>query len=420
MRTFHRTDDSRTRFWSIALDDLTLTITYGKLGSAGRTQVVQCPSAAEAARDHRKRIQQKLREGYVEQVSNDPLYAVFENAIVANPADVAAHVAYADWLSEQGEESLRTRGEFIQVQFALEQPGLTAAQQQRLRQREQALLAEHREEWLGSLAGVLFTDAEPRTMVRFARGWIDQVRINQLTVDVARLLARASELRLLRRLDVLGCQSEYEDLDFRVEARSPDVDVDNEYPALSVLRRARHFGNVESFGLGDCDGDAQFCTYPDYAHVAAVLRTMPKLRELRLNVRDLSIAQLLPEAILRELRVLRLERLRLQDDGVQALARRAWPNLRVLQIWNGRFGDDGARALAANESLRQLELLDVSFNWMTEAGVNALAKLGVNVLAEYQMRAADDLDDEYTDDGWGGDDLDDEDEDDEEYDGDWE
>ena len=37
--------------------------------------------------------------------------------------------------------------------------------------------------------------------------------------------------------------------------------------------------------------------------------------------------------------------------------------------------------------------MDVSFNYLTEAGTQALQATGVNLLAEYQIDPADDVDD---------------------------
>ena len=53
------------------------------------------------------------------------LRAALEDAIAANPDDRAAHSAYADLLTEEGDP----RGEFIAVQLALEDESLPPAEQ---------------------------------------------------------------------------------------------------------------------------------------------------------------------------------------------------------------------------------------------------------------------------------------------------
>jgi uncharacterized protein (TIGR02996 family) len=77
-----------------------------------------------------------------------------EGTLFANPDDLASHMAYADYLAEQGDP----RGEFIQVQLALEDEGKPAAERKRLQQREQELLDAHQREWLGGLAPALLDD----------------------------------------------------------------------------------------------------------------------------------------------------------------------------------------------------------------------------------------------------------------------
>src|SRR5262249_51579200 len=123
-------------------------------------------------------IQQKIAEGYVELSASPlptcslpplpepipsgpappvplavalPLREALEAALVENPDDLAAHAAYADFLQEQGDP----RGEFIALQLALEDPGKSPEERQRLLERERELLQAHQREWLGDLAPAL-------------------------------------------------------------------------------------------------------------------------------------------------------------------------------------------------------------------------------------------------------------------------
>lgn len=77
----------------------------------------------------------------------------FERSILDNPDDPGTFAAFADWLFEQGDP----RGEFMQVQLALEDERRPADERSRLRQREAELLAAHQAEWLGSLAPFLLS-----------------------------------------------------------------------------------------------------------------------------------------------------------------------------------------------------------------------------------------------------------------------
>src|SRR5437762_3072073 len=91
-------------------------------------------------------------------VTADPTRAALEDALQENPDDLAAHAAYADLLTEQGDP----RGEFISVQLALEDPTRPAAERDRLRRRERELLDAHEREWLGELAPLLLGTTDER------------------------------------------------------------------------------------------------------------------------------------------------------------------------------------------------------------------------------------------------------------------
>src|SRR5262245_31762612 len=118
---------------------------------------------------------------------------ILEQAIAADPGDIAAHAAYADWLIQQGDP----RGEFIQVQLALEEPGRSPEERKRLQQREQALLAAHRAEWVGSWEALAQTrgpegrgqlDFPGPKPYRFVRGILAEITIDDMNLACARAL----------------------------------------------------------------------------------------------------------------------------------------------------------------------------------------------------------------------------------------
>src|SRR5215467_14177649 len=114
-------------------------------------------------------------------VAMHSLRHALESALTQNPDDLTTHHAYADYLQEQGDP----RGEFIQVQLALEDPNRTTAERRELEQREKALLATHEREWLGFLSDELLgpveepwesLDEHARPYeIRFVRGWLDRI-----------------------------------------------------------------------------------------------------------------------------------------------------------------------------------------------------------------------------------------------------
>ena len=66
MRTFEFTDDTSNKFWHIDLQGTTFTVTFGRIGTKGQTQVKDFPDAAQARKAHDKLVAEKLVKGYVE------------------------------------------------------------------------------------------------------------------------------------------------------------------------------------------------------------------------------------------------------------------------------------------------------------------------------------------------------------------
>src|SRR5262245_39359496 len=216
MRTFLFTDDRSNKFWNIDLQGARFTVTFGRLGTAGQTQVKEFPDAEKARKAHDKLIDEKVGKGYVETTEGDPssaepvapaapaspLQQSLEAALVENPDDMAAHSAYADYLMEQGDP----RGEFIQVQLALEDPRRPAKEHTQLKAREKELLKKHGRQWLGDLGRFLvgkWSGADKPWHYQFARGWLDFVRVLPFPDAVIASLARSPEARLLRGLEVV-------------------------------------------------------------------------------------------------------------------------------------------------------------------------------------------------------------------------
>jgi len=113
-------------------------------------------------------------------------------AIYAAPDDDTPRSVYADWLQDQGDP----HGELIMLQLSrLRAPPSRAA----LR-RERALIAQHRQAWLGPL-----WDVVRRTHIRFERGFADELVLRPLMKPKHRALATGEpRWRTVRTLDVWG------------------------------------------------------------------------------------------------------------------------------------------------------------------------------------------------------------------------
>jgi uncharacterized protein (TIGR02996 family) len=411
-----------------------------------------------------------------------------EAALAAEPDDLASHMAYADFLTEQGDP----RGEFIAVQLALEDPTCPPGERKKLRQREKALLQNHEREWLGELAPLLLgTPDEQRALFAaelqpeyadrldyttermhfrhsWARGWLDRFECDNLTVEMARKLGRAPLARLLRGL---VCRGDEGAGVFRYEP-GPDIPA-GKWPGFQPCEVLAHYPavrNLRIFQYGQ-EADPEEDTYwsgTQYERLAPLVECMPRLEELyifgHIHMDDemwQDMHRLLSLPTLTRLRVYqhyhgttyaleplatnpalgRLSHLlifphsfassfdpihlgtdawiearegpALNRDNVRAavtsphlmslthlqlrccnggdamiadiVASGMLKRLKLLDLRHGHVSDEGARLLAACPDTRNLEVLDLTNNRLTETGVAALRSAGVPVRADRQQ-----------------------------------
>jgi uncharacterized protein (TIGR02996 family) len=432
MRTFQFSDAKSHKFWNVDVQGKTLTVTYGKIGSAGQTTTKSFPTPEKAQAEADKLIKEKTGKGYVETTPKAVVSdaEALERAIQANPGDVAAWGAYADYLTEQGDP----RGEFMQVQLALEDESKPAADRKALQAREKALLKKHERAWLGPLAALIL-DADPvpywdgskqktRPPVgyRFERGWLAALTFYDLTVDRARAV-RAPEARLLRELVVesvahetpTGTTEQYVD---RYYEPGPDVPEGiNAYdgPGLHALCRCPNLGAVRVFRLGESavgpDGKEEeyMNCHMDGELAYHLVKQMPNVEELYLLAHRVDADKVfaLPMPRLRVLQLYHSNKYPLDklaanksltnlttllchphaveyDDEqpgayirlshLKAICRSPHlTNLSHLRLRLTDFGDKGAKEIVESGLLKRLKVLDLSLGCMTDEGAEALA-----------------------------------------------
>jgi uncharacterized protein (TIGR02996 family) len=362
-----------------------------------------------------------------------------EASLKASPDDLASHMAYADHLAEQGDP----RGEFIQVQLALEDPARPANERDRLWQREQQLLQMHQAEWLGQAAPMflktrkeLDDDGFAATFgldllfnpcfgceynsFQFARGWLDSLHLDVFNPALAEALGRSPTIALLPRLTI-----------DRSEPDNPGYDVLEQWPCLGNLRRFQ-LGNADQCHISG-DGIAavigkltrieELYLYAHSVDVEAVFTLpMPNLRALhawhlnqypfevlaanpslgnlitlscwphalewehdRAYIQLDSFQALVRSPYLKSLTHLALHLTDIGDEGMIALVESGLlRQLRILDLHNGRVSDEGARTLAGCPDLRRLEKFRLSGNQLTSDGVALLRATGVNLQADNQ------------------------------------
>jgi uncharacterized protein (TIGR02996 family) len=435
MRTFVFTDEKSHKFWNIDLQGATFTVRYGKVGAKGQTQTKDFPDAEMARKAHDKLIAEKLAAGYVETTARpapaaSPLQRSLEEALVENPDDLAAHSAYADYLTEQGDP----RGEFISVQLALEDPGRPAKERRQLQKRENELLKRHGRQWLGELGRFLvgeWSGEDSPYHYQFARGWLDLVRVLPFPEAILAALARSPQARLLRRLEVVY-DMRYHPFDFDQFVEGPNqaladeeqVDIDSFYMSdeatiLPPLLESPYLTNLRAFKLGFSDSadhighSTMVGTFNECnaEQVIQLLQKCPRLEELYLNTDLPGIDGLFALPALGNIRVLqyyygsdysgenpggaypltaladnaslqRLTTLRLHpgrdatielEEMAAVLRSPHLPSLTHLQVHMTTFGDEGCRTIIQSGALRRLKVLDVGYGNVTDEGARLLA-----------------------------------------------
>jgi uncharacterized protein (TIGR02996 family) len=426
MRTFVYTDAASNKFWNIELAGNKVTVTYGRVGTTGQTQTKSFATPALARTEHDKLVAEKLKKGYVETTPApagapvSPERLALEKALVAHPDEVAAHSAYADYLAEAGDP----RGEFIQVQLALEDESRTKAERNSLRKRESALLAKYAREWMGDLGRMLvgtWSGEDKAYRYGFTRGWLDYLRLLPGPQALFDALGSAPETRLLRRLEILY-DMRYHHRDFEpflkgvvgtlTEAEKhgwDDLDISQANPSLTALVGAPFVANLRALKIGFSDdhpgGPSLSTMVIPFGSLRApemlgFLKACPRLDELYINtgledslfgssrLGNLRILQYYYgqtaalRAIARNKALAQLTTLRIQpgrDESISTEELRTLvrsnnlPQLAHLQLRMCHTGNEGAEEIVGSGILKRLKTLDLADGEMTDEGAGTLA-----------------------------------------------
>jgi uncharacterized protein (TIGR02996 family) len=275
----------------------------------------------------------------------NPDHSLFQ-AILDNPDDDTLRLVCADWLEEHGDDH---RSEFIRVQVALAQLSPDDARRQALADREQELLAIHREEWLPDVL------REPGCDCTFRRGFVDHIGIS-----AEAFLSRADSLfrwPLLRSV-AFGRTAE---------------------PHLVALAGSPHLARLAELDMRGFDSKYSFYILGNPETARAFFRSphLRGLRVLRLGMcsSGSELVRALVESSLLRLTTLELRETHLSDEAGQTLAEAPFlAGLSILSLSQCGIGTGGVQALAGSSHLGRLTELDLSGNLhIRDAEVQALA-----------------------------------------------
>jgi uncharacterized protein (TIGR02996 family) len=428
MRTFELHDAKSHKFWNIEVGGDSFTVTFGKVGTAGQTRTKTFATREKAQGAADKLMREKTGKGYVE--TTPPVATAqavaFERALADNPDDLAGWSAYADYLAERGSP----RGEFMQVQLALEDESRSKAERKQLQAREKELLGKHERDWLGNLAPHLLDRIAndpntldynpdlppmPGTEHRWRRGVLAELKVDCLTVALAQALADAPAVRFLQKLHVVSTAYYLSMQDNEPPRRVPPPPEYRDYNEWLEMLGAPVLRSLRVFQMGDIDGEPPEDGWTDnHTYTPGIERLvagMARIEELHLLCKQYNSAALFALPNLTKLRVLRmcaLGDLNWEEEiALDVLARNpALGNLthlllhphagferssaplgRVAPVFHSRhlkslthlqlrlldMGDDGVREIVASGILKRLKWLDLRHGRITDEGARLFA-----------------------------------------------
>lgn len=392
-RLFELKEGTSDKFWEISLDGTSHTVRYGRVGTDGQSKTKDLGTEDKARASYEKLIKQKTGKGYKEVTGSDDSRQQkaaasqaqakerepFVQAIVDEPDEIAPYLVYADWLEDQGDPL----GEFIRVQWELEDEGVTAANRKSLAAREKALLKKHEATWLGDLSDDLVGQKGPADLLwgskkfyqwEMGRGFLDSLHIEYLLPAFAQTFKKSPLASTLRKLTIRHPSNSY-DLEDIEEYADREWD-EEDAPSLKMLNGTK-FDNLRYFEISEDDGQNCHCDTPT---VQNMIKLMPRLESLQVDAHSINVG-----AVFR-LKLPQLRSLTLQHTAdrypLEVLARnKSLENLESLYLWphamdfdaEGAYIDfEGFKALCHSTNLPALK--DVSL-YLTDIGNEGLAEL---------------------------------------------
>jgi uncharacterized protein (TIGR02996 family) len=285
-----------------------------------------------------------------------PEVVAFLQAIKEQPEDDTPRLILADWLEERGDP----RGELLRLQVTLARllPGTRAWWARH--DRELQLRRLHEKEWLGPLADLADSYTLQRGLVQLT-----------LTVDdfLGNTVAKLAETELFAWVDGLRLKG----IALPRLVKSPllaglnGLNLGNQGidgVGASLLAGCPHLANLTVLELyGNRIGESGVPALAASPYLA-------KLTTLDLDgclVGDQEVQAMAANPFWDRLTTLQLRGNRISDAGAAALASAGRLALKALHLFNNRIGDAGAQALADSPHLKDLEILDLQRNPISDA-----------------------------------------------------
>jgi uncharacterized protein (TIGR02996 family) len=359
-------------FWAITLERDRLVTQTGKAGTAGRKSSKKLCTPEAAREEYAKLIVAKTGEGYTEQKgAGTTTHAALAAAVAADPDDEASRNAYADYLSEQGEQLPAVAYRVDRVSYD--------------------------DHFLPHLESLLADPAAGLVQGLVIGCWGES---DTSSAEVIRaLIAARGRLRNLRAL-FLG-DIPYHDNEISWIVQGNVTNLFAVFPRLEhfrsrggnelVLRKFKH-DQLKSLAFEASNLPAEVvrvvgrCQLPALEHLELWLGT----DEYGADTEVADLKGVLQAKDLPSLKYLGLRNSEIIDDIARALAKAPVMNqLRELDLSLGTLSNRGAEALLRIPGLDRLEKLDIHHHYVSPELVERLEALGIEVDADDAQEGED-------------------------------
>jgi predicted DNA-binding WGR domain protein len=345
-RYFEFQDSKSYKFWQVEIEGNQLTVTYGKIGTAGQVKVTECASVEAAEKEANKLAAEKTKKGYVEKME-------------ASSKKISKRLSVSYEEAESGKTLLEKMEAFVNSPQALETEALVIGSWEEgyeLAPTEAFDLLINSASKLTNLRELFVGDMDSEVC---EISWIQQVNYTQLF----------SAFPQLERLHIKGSTG------------------------LTVSDIPINHANLKALTI-ECGG------LPKAVIQQIATANLPSLEYLQLYLGvedygfDASLADLLPfmtQPLFPKLKHLGLMDSEIADEIAQAIANApVLKQLESLDMSQGTLTDEGAQHLLDSDAIKQLKKLDLHYHYLSNEMMKKLKALPLTVDVSDQQEPEED------------------------------
>lgn len=390
MARYELIEGTSSKFWDVTLEGVTVTVRWGKVGTAGQSNTKTFASAAEAKKEHDKLVGEKTRKGY--------LLAAAPGAPGAAGAEVAPHAGTAFKLADverldgsPGGSAERFMGQKI-VDYDPEE-GLKDAARKAYRLRQEGSVAE----FLEALSQLVADPNAGKLKALVLSGWSSDEAGGSADDDYVRkiraaLVGAAGKLTGLAALFINDTYGEEYEVSWQYFTDlAPLLDA---YPRLEHLRvrgdatAKGKMGTLKSAALRSLQLEGSSLSRKLVQQVAAAELPALEHLEIWLGPEDYAekksmadLAPILSGKLFPKLRYLGLRDSDIADEVAKTVAEAPiLAHLETLDLSLGTIGDEGVLALISSPALAKLQTLDLRHHFASKAVMKQLKALPIKLL----------------------------------------